>query len=289
MLRTVVATRYVTPLREGGSVPALVEADDDGLYVVKLLGAGHGRKALVAELLAGEIARHLGLPIPDFVLVELDAALAKAEPDQEIQELLERSAGTNFGLDFLPGSLPFAPAVGPRPEPVLAADIVWLDALTTNVDRTPRNPNLIVWHRRLHLIDHGSALYIHHSWQGPDAHARRPFVQIRDHVLLPFAGPIAEADARLAPRLDREVLEAMAAVDPRRLAPAGGGPPGPGRTSEGIRGLPRRAPRGAAGVRRGGGPWPSRLTPWSEAPSSTRSSGSCRAWSGARRSTPGSC
>jgi hypothetical protein len=225
MLRTVVATRYVTPLREGGSVPALVEADDDGLYVVKLLGAGHGRKALVAELLAGEIARHLGLPVPDLVLVELAAELAKAEPDQEIQELLERSAGTNFGLDFLPGSLPFAPAVGPRPEPELAADIVWLDALTTNVDRTPRNPNLIVWHRRLHLIDHGSALYIHHSWQDPDAHARRPFVQIRDHVLLPFAGSIAEADARLAPRLDRDVLEAMAASIPDDwLAPEAGLP-----------------------------------------------------------------
>ena len=227
MLRSVVATRYVTPLREGGSVPALVEADDDGLYVVKLLGAGHGRKALVAELLAGEIARHLGLPIPDLVLVELSAELAKAEPDQEIQELLERSAGTNFGLDFLPGALPFAPAVGPRPDADLAADIVWLDALTTNVDRTARNPNLIVWHRRLHLIDHGSALYVHHSWQDPDAHARRPFVQIRDHVLLPFAGSIADADARLAPRLDRAVLEAMAASIPDGWLPAEAGLPDP--------------------------------------------------------------
>jgi hypothetical protein len=227
MLRTVVATRYVTPLREGGSVPALVEADDDGLYVVKLLGAGHGRKALVAELLAGEIARHLGLPIPDLVLVELDASLARAEPDQEIQELLARSAGTNFGLDFLPGSLPFAPAVGPRPDAVLAADIVWLDAFTTNVDRTPRNPNLIVWHRRLHLIDHGSALYIHHSWRDPGVHARRPFVQIRDHVLLPFAGPIAEADARLAPKLDREVLEAMVTSIPDDWLRAEAGLPDP--------------------------------------------------------------
>ena len=167
MLRTVIATRYVTPLREGGSVPALVEADDDGLYVVKLLGAGHGRKALVAELLAGELARHLGLPVPDLVLVELDAALAKAEPDGEIQDLLERSAGTNVGLDFLPGALAFAPAIGPAPEPELAAAVVWLDAFTTNVDRTARNPNLLVWHRRLHLIDHGSALYIHHSWKDP--------------------------------------------------------------------------------------------------------------------------
>jgi hypothetical protein len=214
MLRTVTATRYVTPLREGGSVPALVEADDDGLYVVKLLGAGHGRKALVAELIEGELARHLELPVPDLVLVELDAALAKAEPDGEIQDLLERSAGTNFGLDFLPGSLAFAPTATPKPDPDLAAAVVWLDAFTTNVDRTPRNPNLIVWHRRPYLIDHGSALYIHHSWTEPDAHARRPFVQIRDHVLLPFAGPIAGADERLAPRIDRAVLEGITASIP---------------------------------------------------------------------------
>ena len=214
VLRTVTATRYVTPLREGGSVPALVEADDDGLYVVKLLGAGHGRKALVAELLAGEIGHRLGLPVPDLVLVELDGVFAKAEPDQEIQELLARSSGTNFGLDFLPGALPFAPAVGPAPDADLAADTVWLDAFTTNVDRTPRNPNLLMWHRRLHLIDHGSALYIHHSWTDPDAHARRPFTQIKDHVLLPFAGSIAAADARLAPRLDDAFLDALVAAIP---------------------------------------------------------------------------
>jgi hypothetical protein len=228
MLRTVIATRYVTPLREGGSVPALVEADDDGLYVVKLLGAGHGRKALVAELLAGEIARHLGLPVPDLVLVELDAALARAEPDQEIQELLERSAGTNFGLDFLPGALAFAPTAGrAAPDPDLAAAVVWLDAYTTNVDRTPRNPNVIVWHRRPYLIDHGSALYIHHSWLDPEAHARRPFAQIRDHVMLPFAGPIPDADARLAPRLDRDVLEGFAASIPDDWLQAEAGLPDP--------------------------------------------------------------
>ena len=214
MLRTVIATRYVTPLREGGSVPALVEADDDGLYVVKLLGAGHGRKALIAELLAGEIGRRLGLPVPDAMLVELDGVLAKAEPDQEIQELLARSSGTNYGLDFLPGALSFAPAVGPRPEPDLAADIIWLDAFTTNVDRTPRNPNLLVWHRRLQLIDHGSAFYIHHSWTEPDAHARRPFTQIRDHVLMPFAGSIGNADARLAAKLDDAFLASLVAAIP---------------------------------------------------------------------------
>ncbi len=225
MLRTVTATRYVTPLREGGSLPALVEADDDGLYVVKLLGAGHGRKALVAELLAGEIARHLGLPVPDQVLVELDGALSKAEPDGEIRELLERSAGTNIGLDFLPGALAFAPAVGPSPDPGLAAAVVWFDALVTNVDRTPRNPNLIVWHRRLQLIDHGSALYIHHSWRDPESHARRPFEPIRDHVLLPFASSIAAADARLAPMVTRALVEGLAAAIPDDWLPAEDGLP----------------------------------------------------------------
>jgi hypothetical protein len=225
MLRTVTATRYVTPLREGGSVPALVEADDDGLYVVKLLGAGHGRKALVAEVLAGELGRRLGLPVPDLVLVEMDAALARAEPDPELHDLLERSAGLNMGLDFLPGALPFAPAVGPRPDPELAAATVWLDAFTTNVDRTPRNPNLLVWHRRLYLIDHGSALYIHHSWKDPGDHARRPFAQIRDHVLLPFAGSIEAADQRLAPQVTRELLaDLVASLPDDWLAPEPGLP-----------------------------------------------------------------
>jgi hypothetical protein len=220
MVRTVTATRYVTPLREGGSVPALVEADDEGLYVVKLLGAGHGRKALVAELVCGEIGRVLGLPVPDLVLVELDPALARAEPDQEIHELLERSAGTNVGLDFLPGALPYAPAVGPAPDSALAAAVVWFDALVMNVDRTPRNPNLITWHRGLHLIDHGSGLYIHHTWRSPAEHARRPFEAIRDHVLLPFAGSIAGADARLAGLLDRERLAGiLAGVPDDWLAP----------------------------------------------------------------------
>jgi HipA-like kinase len=194
---------------------------------VKLLGAGHGRKALVAELLTGEIARQLGLPVPDLVLVELDATLARAEPDQEIQELLERSAGVNVGLDFLPGALAFSPAVGPAPEPALAAGVVWLDALTTNVDRTARNPNLIVWHRRLHLIDHGSALYIHHTWRDPAGHARRPFAAIRDHVLLPFASSIPEADARLASLLDRAALESIAAAVPDDWLQAEDGLPDP--------------------------------------------------------------
>jgi hypothetical protein len=214
MVRTVTATRYVTPLREGGSVPALVEADDDGLYVVKLLGAGHGRKALIAELVCGEVGRALGLPVPDLVLVELDAALARSEPDEEIHDLLERSAGTNVGLDFLPGSLNYAPRVGRPPNADLAADIVWFDALVMNIDRTVRNPNLLVWHRRLHLIDHGSGLYHHHTWRDPDGHARRPFEGIAHHVLLPFASSIADADARLAPRLTRPILEGILAGVP---------------------------------------------------------------------------
>jgi hypothetical protein len=207
MLRTVTATRYVTALREGGSLPAVVEADDDGLYVVKFRGAGQGPKALIAELVAGEIARALGLLVPELVLADVDPALGQNEPDQEIQDLLERSPGINIGLDFLPGALPFNAAVGPWPSPDLAADIVWFDALVTNIDRTVRNTNMLRWHGRLWLIDHGAALYVQHTWLDPDAHARRPFTQAADHVLLGHAGPIAEADERLAPLLPREVLE----------------------------------------------------------------------------------
>src|SRR3954454_15721898 len=199
VLRTVTATRYVTPLREGGSLPGIVEADDDGLYVCKFRGAGQGPKALAAEIVAGELARGPRLPGPGLVLVELDPALAAAEPDPEIQDLIVASAGLNLGVDFLPGALPYTPTE--PPEPVLAADVVWFDALVTNVDRTPRNPNLLRWHKNLWLIDHGASLYAFH---GPDplARARNPFPPIRDHVILPAAGPIAEADARLAPHAD---------------------------------------------------------------------------------------
>lgn len=208
MLRTVSAVRYVTPLREGGSLPALVEADDDGLYVVKLRGAGQGPKALVAELVAGELARSLGLLVPELVLVELDEHLPDAEPDPEIQELLAASAGTNVGLDFLPGALPYSPGGPFAPPAEQAAAVVWLDALTENVDRTPRNVNLLVWHRQLWLIDHGAALYRQHA--GLDvaaAHGRFP--ASREHVLLEVAASIEEADARLAPRVDRELLERL--------------------------------------------------------------------------------
>ena len=199
VLRTVTATRYVTPLREGGSLPGLVEADDDGLYVVKFRGAGQGPKALAAEIVAGELARALGLPVPELVLVELDPALAAAEPDPEIQELIAASAGLNLGVDYLPGSLPYLPAQPPAPD--LAADVVWLDALVTNVDRTPRNPNLLRWHGDLYLIDHGASLYAFHG-SDPLARARGAFPPIRDHVLLPAAGSVVEADARLAGRAD---------------------------------------------------------------------------------------
>ena len=210
VLRTVTATRYVTPLREGGSLPGIVEADDDGLYVLKFHGAGQGPKALAAEIVAGELARDLGLPVPELVLIELDPALGNAEPDPEIQELIAASAGINLGVDFLPGSLPYNPEQPPDPE--LAANVVWLDSLVTNVDRTPRNPNLLRWHGNLWLIDHGASLYAFH---GPDpvSKARNPFPPIRDHVLLPAAGSIAEADARLAANADPQTASALVPAD----------------------------------------------------------------------------
>lgn len=228
MLRTVNVTRYVTPLREGGSLPGLVEADDDGLYVLKFRGAGQGPKALVAEVIAGEIGRALGLPVPEIVLVVLDPALGAAEADFEVKALIERSAGLNVGIDFLPGALPFNPAVRPAPDARFAAEVVWFDALVTNVDRTPRNPNLLVWHRRPWLIDHGAALYIHHTWQQPAEHARRPFPAIREHVLLPFASSVEEADARLAPRLDEVTLAGILAAVPDEwlVGPEGDDPAG---------------------------------------------------------------
>lgn len=213
VLRTVTATRYVTPLREGGSLPGLVEADDDGLYVVKFRGAGQGPKALAAEIVGGELARALGLPVPELVLVQLDPELARAEPDPEIQDLIQASAGINLGVDFLPGALPYTPTRPPDPE--LAASVVWLDALIENIDRTPRNPNLLRWHGNLWLIDHGAALYVHHGPGDPLAAARRPFPAIRDHVLLGAAGPLLQADARLAPRADPA---AAAALVPRGWA-----------------------------------------------------------------------
>ncbi len=214
MLRTVTATRYVTPLREGGSLPGLVEADDDGLYVVKFRAAGQGLKALVAEMIVGELARAAGLPVPELVLVELAAELGRTEPDPEINELVTASAGLNCGIDFLPGALDYSPARPASVDPLRASEIVWLDAFATNVDRSPRNPNLLVWHGQTWLIDHGAALYQHHSGRDLVSRAREPFPLIADHVLLPLASELAAADARMAAALDGRVIAAAVAAVP---------------------------------------------------------------------------
>ncbi len=214
MLRTVTATRYVTPLREGGSLPAIVEAEDSGLYVLKFRGAGQGPRALIAELLAGELARAMGFRVPELVLVELDPALGRAEPDGEIRDLIKASAGLNLALDYLPGSITFDPVAGPAPGEEEASAIVAFDAYVTNVDRTPKNPNLLCWHRALWLIDHGAALYFHHSWEGYLERSRSPFTAIQAHVLLPWATALRAAEARLRERLTPEVLERTVGLIP---------------------------------------------------------------------------
>jgi hypothetical protein len=223
-LRSVEATRYVTPLREGGSLPGLVEADDDGLYVAKFRGAGQGLRALVAEVIVGELARRLGLLVPELVALEIDPILGAAEPDPEIQELITASGGTNLGVDFLPGALPYTPGGPWIPDPQLAAEIVWLDALTTNVDRSPRNPNTLLWHGRLWLIDHGATLYLQHEGLRPAEHAARPFPLIAQHVLLPASGSIVEAHTRLSPGVDRHTLEQVVGLVPDDWWPATGDP-----------------------------------------------------------------
>ncbi len=216
-MRTVAATRYVTPLREGGSLPAVVEADDDGLYVLKFRGAGQGAKALVAELVAGEAARALGLPIPEIVLVELDVDLARTEPDPEIQDLIRASGGLNLGLDYLSGSLAYDPAAFDV-DAELASRIVWFDALVANLDRTPRNSNLLVWHRRLWMIDHGAALYFHHALDGSAGigcrAAQRPFPHIAEHVMLARATRVEAVDTALAARLPRDAIERIVRLVP---------------------------------------------------------------------------
>ena len=213
-LRTVRATKYVMPFREGGSLPGLVEADDDGLYVVKFQGAAQGPRALVAEVIAGELARALGLPVPELVLVDIDPALGGLDGDPWVAELLQRSPGINAGLDFLPGSLTFNPRADGRPDPSLAANVVWFDALVTNTDRSPRNPNILAWHRRLYLIDHGASLFIHHTWRDPTAHARRPLDTIGDHVMLPFASSLDAAHARLSLLATESLLRSIVALVP---------------------------------------------------------------------------
>jgi hypothetical protein len=206
VLRTVYTTRYVTPLREGGSLPAIVEADDLGLYVVKFRGAGQGVLALVAELIAGEIGRALGLKVPELVFAEVDAELARNEGDPEIRELLLASVGLNLGLDYLPGSVMFDPAAGDAADSRTASMAVWFDSFITNVDRTARNPNLLYWHKTLYFIDHGAALYFHHDWRDLEEKARSKFPAVRNHVLLPWANDIAGADAILRERLSPSVF-----------------------------------------------------------------------------------
>jgi hypothetical protein len=211
-LRRVTATRYVAPLREGGSLPGLLEADDDGMYVTKFTGAGQGEGALVAEVLAGELARALGFDVPELVVIDVPAELGHAEPDPEIQELLAASPGVNLGMDFLPGSLPFTLPADPPLDPGFAADVVWLDALVTNVDRTHRNPNLLVWGHKTWLIDHGAAFFRQHGGRAIAATAHDPVPMLAEHVLLPLAGPIREADERLASRALAAVGSAVALV-----------------------------------------------------------------------------
>ena len=216
MLRTVTAQRYVTPLREGGSLPGLVEADDLGTYVVKFRGAGQGRKSLVAEVIAGELGRRLSLPVPDLVLVELDPAIARCEPDQEIQDLLSASAGLNVGMDFLPGSLGVDPGTTVV-DTTLASRVLWFDALVGNVDRSWRNPNLLLWHGDVWLIDHGATLIFHHAW-GRTAEARAAVAtrayDASDHVLAPFATEVAAAHRDLAPLVTESLLREVVDLVP---------------------------------------------------------------------------
>jgi hypothetical protein len=214
MLRILTVTRYVTPMREGGSLPAIVEANDDGLYVLKFRGAGQGVKALIAELLSGELGRALGLPVPEIVLMELDPVLGRSEPDYEIRSLIKASAGLNLALDYLPGALEFTPLDANRLDPLLASSIVWFDAYVTNVDRTSRNTNMLFWHRRLMLIDHGSSLYFHHNTGDFLSRSRSPFPPVKDHVLLPVASALEEADALMTKALTPEMIQKTVSMIP---------------------------------------------------------------------------
>ncbi|WP_026262566.1 HipA family kinase [Spirosoma panaciterrae] len=212
-LRTVNVIRYVTPLREGGSLPAIVEADDDFLYVLKFRGAGQGTKALIAELVAGEIARVLGFRIPEIVFINLDVAFGRSEPDEEIQDLLRASEGLNLGLHYLSGAITFDPILNELP-PRLASQIVWLDAFVMNVDRTARNTNMLMWHKELWLIDHGASLYVHHTGPAWPEQSKRPFAQIKDHVLLPQATELDAVDAEFRKLLTPARIQAIVSLVP---------------------------------------------------------------------------
>lgn len=212
-LRTVNVTRYVTPLREGGSMPAIAEADDGFLYVLKFRGAGQGPKALIAELIGGEVARALGIKMPELVFACMDEAFGRTEPDEEIQDLLQASTGLNLALHYLSGAITFDPTVTEVP-PLLASQIVWLDCLLTNVDRTAKNTNMLTWHNELWLIDHGASLYFHHSWQNWEEQATRPFALVKNHVLLPQASELAAVDADFKNVLDHQLIQSIVALIP---------------------------------------------------------------------------
>jgi hypothetical protein len=218
-MRRVTATRYVTALREGGSLPGLVEADDDGLYVVKFRGAGQGPGALVSEVIAGELGRAIGLNVPELVVVDIAPEIGHAEPDPEIKALIEASHGSNAGMDFLPGALPFDSAGGGGIDADEAADIVWFDWLTTNIDRTPRNPNLLTWHGRVWLIDHGAAFFRQHGPVPLSVTADRPTPMLREHVLLPQAGSLEAAAERLSGPAADAAGDAVGSVPSEWLGP----------------------------------------------------------------------
>jgi hypothetical protein len=215
VIRNVNVTRYVTPLREGGSLPAIAEADDDFLYVIKFRGAGQGVKALIADLIGGEIARAIGFKVPEIVFANLDEAFGRTEPDEEIQDLLRASVGLNLGLHYLSGAITFDPAVT-TPDAYLASRIVWMDSLLTNVDRTARNTNMLMWQKELWMIDHGASLYFHHSWENWEQSATRPFVQIKDHVMLPWATQLEKADRELRSFFTSDLIDAIVKLVPNK-------------------------------------------------------------------------
>ncbi|RRN77745.1 aminotransferase class I and II [Pseudoxanthomonas sp. SGD-10] len=212
-LRHINVTRYVTPLREGGSMPAIAEGDDDFLYVLKFRGAGQGPKALIAELIGGEIARLLGFKVPELVFANVDRAFGRTEPDEEIQDLLKFSEGLNLALHYLSGSITFDPIVN-GVDSLLASKIVWLDSFLMNMDRTPKNTNMLIWHKELWLIDHGASLYFHHSWNNWEEQASKPFKLIKDHVLLPYATQLEKVNEEFTPIITEEFISGLVEVIP---------------------------------------------------------------------------
>jgi hypothetical protein len=212
-LRTVHIDRYITPLREGGSLPAIVEADDEGLYVLKFRGAGQGKKVMIAEMIAGELARTAKLPVPEVVFAELDAELARSEPDPEVQSLIRASGGLNIAMDYLPGSLTFDP-VSQKVDATLASKIVWFDAFISNVDRSVRNTNMLIWHKNLWLIDHGASMIFHYDWSNIMGKSASPFTHIKDHVLLKFAKDIPTADVEMRKHITAEEIQRITNLIP---------------------------------------------------------------------------